>query len=167
MPSRARIVRLRHAVLGHACGALDEQGRWLALIPGDDAHDEVTALLARTGFSAADADVATQRAAQAALDRWFATGEAPPAAPPGTDFQKRVWAELLEIPRGETRTYGEIAGRVGCRSARAVGGAVGANPVGLFIPCHRVLAASGLGGFAWGLALKRALLAAEGASLGK
>lgn len=85
----------------------------------------------------------------------------------GTKFRLRVWAELRRIPRGETRSYGEIADELGKRrAARAVGGACGANPIPVLIPCHRVLAANGgLGGFSGGLEWKRRLLALEGALL--
>lgn len=65
----------------------------------------------------------------------------------GTAFQQRVWAELCRIPPGETRTYGEIAGLLGS-GARAVGQACRANPCPIVVPCHRVVAATGLGGFA-------------------
>ncbi len=82
----------------------------------------------------------------------------------GTAFQRRVWRELLEIPRGATATYGDIARRIKKSAAvRAVGQAVGANPVGVLVPCHRVLGHGGrIGGYAWGVAKKRELLAAEG-----
>lgn len=79
----------------------------------------------------------------------------------GTPFQLRVWAACRRIPPGRTATYGELAARLGCRSARAVGAALGANPLALLIPCHRVVAAGGDGGFAWGLARKRRWLRAE------
>jgi len=81
----------------------------------------------------------------------------------GTEFQLKVWDALLEIPYGETRSYSEIAARVGKPNAvRAVGSANGANPVSLVVPCHRVIAADGkLGGYGGGLALKRRLLAIE------
>ena len=82
--------------------------------------------------------------------------------PQGTTFPKRVWQALLTIPYGETRSYGEIAQMVGCRSAQAVGQAVGANPIALIIPCHRVIAANGtLGGYAYGLNRKKQLLELE------
>jgi len=84
-----------------------------------------------------------------------------------TPFRRRVWAELRRIPRGATRSYGEVADELGKRrAARAVGGACGANPVPVLIPCHRVLAANGrLGGFSGGLDWKRRLLAIEGVLL--
>jgi AraC family transcriptional regulator, regulatory protein of adaptative response / methylated-DNA-[protein]-cysteine methyltransferase len=83
----------------------------------------------------------------------------------GTDFQRQVWRALLEIPRGETTTYGAIARQVKKPGAsRAVGAAVGANPVGVLVPCHRVLAGGGkLGGYAWGVDKKKALLQSESA----
>jgi O-6-methylguanine DNA methyltransferase len=84
----------------------------------------------------------------------------------GTPFQLRVWNALREIPRGRTTTYGAIAAGLGLApvAARAVGAACGANPVGLIVPCHRVVAASGgLGGYYWGLDRKQALLEWEGA----
>ena len=65
------------------------------------------------------------------------------------------------MPRGQTVTYGELARRVGCGSAQAVGQAVGSNPVAIIVPCHRVVAADGLGGYAYGAALKRRLLDLE------
>ena len=84
-----------------------------------------------------------------------------------TPFRRRVWNELQRIPRSETRSYGEIAENLGKRrAARAVGGACGANPVPILIPCHRVLAArGGLGGFSGGLAWKQRLLSLEGVLL--
>ena len=82
--------------------------------------------------------------------------------PQGTAFQKRVWQALLTIPYGKTVSYGEVARMVGCRSAQAVGQAVGANPVALLIPCHRVIAANGqLGGYAFGPERKKRLLELE------
>lgn len=82
--------------------------------------------------------------------------------PKGTAFQQRVWQALLTIPYGETVSYGELARMVGCKSAQAVGQAVGANPIALFIPCHRVIAAHGkIGGYAYGQEIKRLLLELE------
>lgn len=87
-------------------------------------------------------------------------------APSGTPFRLRVWQALMEIPAGRTRTYGEIAAEVGS-SPRAVGQAVGDNPIPIVIPCHRVLSAHGLGGFMHGtegfpLEVKKWLLHHEG-----
>ncbi len=95
-------------------------------------------------------------------------------APDGSDFAKEVWKVLLEIPYGETITYGEIAKIIaqnfGKRkmSAQAVGGAVGHNPISIIIPCHRVVGANGnLTGYAGGLNLKVKLLEHEGLDLTK
>jgi methylated-DNA-[protein]-cysteine S-methyltransferase len=91
-----------------------------------------------------------------------------PLVTQGTEFQRRVWAKIAAIGAGRTRSYGELAREL--RSApRAVGQACGANPVPLVVPCHRVLAAGGIGGFAhheggFHLAIKRWLLAHEGAA---
>ena len=81
----------------------------------------------------------------------------------GTDFQLRVWEELLAIPYGETRTYAGLARSIGePGAARAVGTANGANPIAIVVPCHRVVASGGkLGGYGGGLPLKRKLLALE------
>jgi methylated-DNA-[protein]-cysteine S-methyltransferase len=81
----------------------------------------------------------------------------------GTPFQKSVWRELLKIPYGRVTTYGEIAKRVGnSRAARAVGNAVGANPLPIIVPCHRVVATNGLGGYSGGIEVKKSLLRTEG-----
>ena len=79
----------------------------------------------------------------------------------GTPFQIRVWRAARRIPPGQTLTYGELAQRLGIRSPRAVGGALGANPLSGIIPCHRVVARNGVGGFAWGIAAKQILLRKE------
>ena len=82
--------------------------------------------------------------------------------PKGTVFQQRVWQALLTIPYGKTVSYGELARMVGCKSAQAVGQAVGRNPIALLIPCHRVVGANGtLGGYAYGLNRKKQLLELE------
>jgi methylated-DNA-[protein]-cysteine S-methyltransferase len=105
------------------------------------------------------------------LDAYF-RGETPTAAVPlaldGTAFQKQVWSILLDIPYGETRTYGSIAKEMAAAlgkekmSAQAVGQAVGRNPVSILVPCHRVVGAKGrLTGYAGGLEMKKALLELE------
>ena len=106
------------------------------------------------------------------LDRYFAKEEPSarelPLAPQGTEFQMLVREAMLEIPYGQTRTYGQLAKaieeRTGKpRSARAVGGAVGRNPLCLIVPCHRVMGAGGnLTGFGGGIATKIRLLEHEG-----
>jgi methylated-DNA-[protein]-cysteine S-methyltransferase len=86
-------------------------------------------------------------------------------APAGTPFQRRVWDELTRIPWGGTVTYGELAARAGHPgAARAVGAAVGRNPISILVPCHRVVGADGtLTGYAGGVGRKAYLLALEGA----
>ena len=91
------------------------------------------------------------------------SGDSVPLHLRGTDFQLRVWTALLNTSAGETLTYGELAQRIDlCHAARAVGSAVGANHLAFFVPCHRVLPASGkIGKYRWGSALKSKALAQE------
>jgi O-6-methylguanine DNA methyltransferase len=110
-------------------------------------------------------------AASQALKRAL-TGQAPGSLPPldlssGTEFQRQVWRVLRGIARGRTRSYSEVAQGIGrAKAVRAVGGACGANPIPVLVPCHRVLAANhGLGGFSGGMKWKRRLLAREGIKL--
>lgn len=119
-------------------------------------------------------DLAPFSAARQWLDRYFA-GERPrgrelPLSPRGTPFQHLIWSLLLDIPWGETVTYGALARRAAVQlgrphmSAQAVGGAVGRNPIAIIIPCHRVVGADGsLTGYAGGLERKQWLLRWEGA----
>lgn len=105
------------------------------------------------------------RRAVAALHAYFdgaACGFDLPLAPDGSPYARHVWAALTEIPFGETRTYADIARRAG-GSARSVGRANARNPIPIIIPCHRVVASNGLGGYsgADGLSTKRFLLALE------
>ena len=107
-------------------------------------------------------------AATAAALESLLLGRAPRRLPPldlsaGTEFQQTVWAELLNIPPGQTRSYGEIAGRLAKPGAsRAVGSACGANPIPVIVPCHRVLAAHRrIGGFSGGPGWKQRLLRIE------
>lgn len=81
----------------------------------------------------------------------------------GTDFQRAVWQHLLRIPKGKVETYGEVANDIGRpKAVRAVGTAVGSNPVSLVVPCHRVVpAAGGVGNYGWGPEIKKNLLRAE------
>jgi len=104
---------------------------------------------------------------KAALGRYFA-GEREdfsfPLAPEGTDFQKKIWAELRKIPYGQTASYKEIAERAcgSARYARAAASAAHRNPILLAVPCHRMISADGtMGGFAIGLETKQYLLALE------
>ncbi len=86
----------------------------------------------------------------------------------GTEFQRRVWVALREIPYGETRTYGQIAASIGSpKAVRAVGAANGQNPIPIVVPCHRVIGSNGkLVGFGGGLGMKRLLLAIESGMAG-
>jgi len=111
--------------------------------------------------------VAASRALRSAL-----AGRAPRRLPPldlsaGTEFQRQVWRVLRRIGWSRTWSYGQVARALGNpRAVRAVGGACGANPIPVLVPCHRVLAANGgLGGFSGGLSWKRALLRCEGLDL--
>ena len=87
----------------------------------------------------------------------------------GTDFQVKVWEALLKIPLGKARSYSEIAAEIGApKASRAVGAAIGANPISFVVPCHRALGKSGaLTGYHWGLTRKRAMLGWEAAQLQK
>jgi len=85
----------------------------------------------------------------------------------GTKFQKSVWQALIQIPKGQVRTYSDIASKIGRpMAARAVGSAIGENPVSLIVPCHRVVKASGeIGNYGWGVEIKRNLLLEEEVSI--
>jgi methylated-DNA-[protein]-cysteine S-methyltransferase len=89
--------------------------------------------------------------------------------PAGTPFQSKVWDALEKIPFGETRSYGQIAKEIGnIKAVRAVGAAIGRNPVSVMVPCHRVIGARGdLTGFAGGLKIKEQLLALESSGNGE
>lgn len=96
-----------------------------------------------------------------ALGQAVFAGAPPPLALCGTPFQHRVWRALLRLGPGHLSSYGALATALGSH-ARAIGGAVGANPVSYVVPCHRIVAANGkLNGYRWGLGVKQALLAAE------
>ena len=108
-------------------------------------------------------------AVRRAVEAWFggdlSAFDAVEVKTGGTDFQRSVWRALRDIPAGETRTYGQLAAAIGApKAVRAVGLANGANPVGVIVPCHRVIGANGtLTGYAGGLERKRWLLAHEAA----
>ena len=116
------------------------------------------------GFEFGETELLKKAAGQ--LDEYFAGKRKVfdlPLVFTGTDFQKKVWAALLAIPYGETRSYGEIATSVGnSKAARAVGMANNRNPIAIFCPCHRVIGADGtLVGFGGGLPIKQYLLDLE------
>ena len=120
-------------------------------------------------------DLPVFRQAAAWLDAYFEKRDRPPLpplAPKGSAFRHKVWKLLLEIPFGETATYGALTERLKAAgvpaSPQAVGGAVGHNPISILIPCHRVVGADGsLTGYAGGVEKKRFLLELEGADLSR
>jgi methylated-DNA-[protein]-cysteine S-methyltransferase len=128
---------------------------WAAI----DASGVVTAF----GFGTAERACGESARLREQLDEYFRGGRRTfdlLLAPEGTEFQRRVWAELCRIPCGETISYRELAERVGRPgAARAVGRANATNPIALIVPCHRVIGADGtLTGYAYGVDLKRRLL---------
>lgn len=143
-------VGIRHATLFHrteqsAIGELASYGA----VRGVHALAEPAAQLLRDYGSGSPADIESF----------------PVDLPECTAMQRKIWLSLRDIPRGETRSYGWLARYVGeAHAPRAIGAAVGANPIPLWLPCHRVVAADGsLHGFGGGLAMKSALLELEGA----
>lgn len=154
--------------VGPIRAALDLQGRVAYL--GFVDHEPRMRLMASLELRSVDftRDPSAVAALRGQLGEYFAGRRRAfdlPLALDGTAFRKRVWAELAAIPFGETRTYGELAARLGDSGlSRAVGAANGANPVSILLPCHRVIGAGGsLTGYAGGLGLKEALLRHEGA----
>ena len=127
-------------------------------------------ILAEAGWG--EADARALGAAMSWLDGYFAGEDASPTtiplAPEGTDFQRHVWEAMDAIPYGATRTYGHLTATLRDAgvpaSAQAIGGAVGRNPLLLIRPCHRVVAATGPGGYAAGAEAKAWLLAHEAAT---
>lgn len=150
-----------------------------------EGHEHLEGADAVSGAGGMVAAEPENAAASAVLERAWAwlnayfAGQEPRFTPPlhmiGTPFQREVWNQLLRIPRGEVVSYGELATRVAARhrmpdepeprmSPRAVGGAVGHNPISIIVPCHRVVASDGsLNGYAGGLDRKEWLLRLEGA----
>lgn len=131
---------------------------------------DVEAVAARAGLAPGDVSQGDCRASAAVRAFYAGDARAPasvPVAQRGTEFQTAVWAALREIPPGEVRRYGELAADLGRPGAsRAVGAACGRNAVALFVPCHRVVGASGaLTGFAWGVDVKRSVLTREGVKI--
>jgi AraC family transcriptional regulator of adaptative response/methylated-DNA-[protein]-cysteine methyltransferase len=171
-------VRLRYAVvdspLGRLLVAATARGVCAATLGDDDAALEaaLAAEYPRAERERADGDALADDAHP--LGAWTAAvldslGSGPAGAVPtdvaGTPFEERVWAALRAIPRGETRSYAELAAAIGAPSAvRAVASACARNRVAVVIPCHRVVRAGGaMGGYRWGVARKAALLAREAA----
>ena len=156
---------------GAGAGAGAEAGARAGAETGTGTGAETDAgLLRDPSHSVSDRPVPVLDEAVRWLDSYFA-GREPGFTPllrpyKPSPFRQKVWDALREIPYGETRTYGEIAEKIGCRhSAQAVGNAVGHNPISLIIPCHRVLGKDGsLTGYAGGLERKAWLLRLEGTS---
>ncbi|MEI8271955.1 MAG: methylated-DNA--[protein]-cysteine S-methyltransferase [Paludibacter sp.] len=100
------------------------------------------------------------KGAERLANQIFKNGENPTLNPIGSDFQQSIWKALQRIPAGETTTYALIAETIGRpKAVRAVGTAIGANPIAYLIPCHRVIRTDGsLGGFRWGLDCKKKML---------
>ena len=151
---------VKHRIIDSPVGPLtlvvDDAGTLAALYTDGQKHfPGIEALGERDDTIAADA--------VAQLADYFAGRRATfdlPLAPRGTEFQQAVWTSLLAIPQGETVTYGSIAHELGKPTAsRAVGAAVGRNPISIIIPCHRVVGSSGaMTGYAGGVDRKRWLL---------
>lgn len=154
--------------MGWAGVALSERGiRYATLFHRSRAAAEAELRAAGATFDAHDSrldeamDLLRRYAAgdDASLDHF------PVDLPESTEFHREAWLALRDIPRGETRSYGWLARRVGRpESPRAIGAAVGSNPIPLWLPCHRVIASDGkLQGFGGGLPMKQRLLDLEGA----
>ena len=141
---------------------------WAGFAEGDDDPGALATLVAKFPKADLELDGGVHAAWVAAVVRFAETPKKPGRKPPldlrGTPFQIEVWDALLTIPPGKTRTYREVAEQVGRpTSYRAVAQACGANPVGIVVPCHRVIGSDGsLTGYAGGLHHKRELLEAEG-----
>ncbi|HEX6098154.1 MAG TPA: methylated-DNA--[protein]-cysteine S-methyltransferase [Thermoanaerobaculia bacterium] len=157
--------------IGTLHAAFDEQGRLTELGFRESSSRRVFES-SREGSTPPLEDLSTRRLEDlsAELREYFAGKRKTfdfPLAPKGTEFQLAVWNALLEIPYGDTRTYAQLAHRIGRPSAvRAVGAANGANPIPVIIPCHRVIGSNGtLTGYGGGIERKQWLLALEGRRL--
>ncbi|MEW6233941.1 MAG: methylated-DNA--[protein]-cysteine S-methyltransferase [Candidatus Omnitrophota bacterium] len=140
----------------------------LAIQFGNDSKSDLTVWLESIGRIPSGEPNAVALKLQRELAEYFAGKRRRFTVKPeliGTDFQTKIWRALMEIPFGETVSYGELANRAGRPlAARAAGGACGKNRVPILIPCHRAIASGGgLGGFGGGLDVKRQLLRLEGA----
>ena len=154
--------------IGHLSWLVDEEGR-LRAAGFTDGHPRMERALRAYSVEpdAALVSPSRTRGVAAAFERYFSGDltalDTLPVYAPGSPFQQAVWSALREIPSGETRSYGELASRIGNpKAVRAVGLANGANPIGIVVPCHRVIGADGsLTGYGGGLERKRWLLAHE------
>ena len=159
--------QIYHSPLGDLSLAADEQGLIGVWFVGQKYFEQG---ISGQAFLEAANPVLSQ--ASQWLDAYFAGEKSkqdkPVLSPQGTPFQKQVWQVLREIPSGQTLTYGDIAEKINCRSAQAVGGAVSRNPLSIIVPCHRVLGSNGqLRGYAGGIDKKIWLLQHEGIKLDK
>lgn len=167
-PLRVRFERLASPV-GAILMATDEAGR-LRLLEFEDHPDRVDRILRRHFGAHQRVEDGGPSAARRAVEAYFEGDHAAIGAVEvvtgGTAFQRKVWAALRDIPRGATEGYGALAARIGLpKAVRAVGMANGANPIGIVVPCHRVIGADGsLTGYGGGIERKRWLLAHEGAA---
>jgi AraC family transcriptional regulator of adaptative response/methylated-DNA-[protein]-cysteine methyltransferase len=156
--------------LGRVLVATASSGVCAVLLGDDDASLTDALRVEFPDTPLADQDAGSQALADA-LAAYLAGGAAMPDAaldPRGTDFQRRVWAALREVPAGETVTYAELARRIGAPAAyRAVANACGANRIAVLVPCHRAVRTDGTpGGYRWGAERKRRLLTLERARIG-
>jgi O-6-methylguanine DNA methyltransferase len=150
--------------IGSIWVASDKSGVCLVSFGGKE--EEFREELTRAGFGQAQPDREFNRGILKEIEAYFAgkiVSFSSPLRPRGGSFDMKVWQALQRIPRGETRSYEEIAQAIGNpRACRAVGGANGRNPLPLLIPCHRVIRKDGgLGGFSSGTAIKQWLLQFE------
>lgn len=141
---------------------------WLKLVGDENAVTAINFVKAKSITKAPPTAVLKKAARE--LEEYFAGKRRRftfKMSPSGTDFQKKVWKALEQIPYGETRTYGEIARAIGKpKAARAVGMANNRNPLSIVVPCHRVIGSTGdLVGYGGGLSLKTKLLKLEGLTL--
>ena len=141
---------------GECCIAFSNDGICALIFPESHqaAYDDLDHRFPETNFNE------NTEKATLLIKAIFEKGEIPKLHPIGTDFQLSVWQALMHIPNGKTSTYAQVAEAIGRpKAVRAVGTAIGANPIGFLIPCHRVLRTDGgLGGFRWGLECKKAML---------
>lgn len=171
--SQAGATRLYTTTFDTPCGpfslAVDERGALVATVFGGYERLQNRVPKGTTfDFSEEPAQVSRTSAAKKQILEYFAGKRREftiPLSASGTQFQQSVWTALATIPFGETRSYGQLAADMGNPNAsRAVGGANGANPICLIVPCHRVIGADGsLTGFEFGEKIKRQLLELEGA----
>lgn len=141
---------------GECCIAFSDSGICALIFPEShqNAYDDLERRFPNLDF------VENAEKADMLIAQIFAKGKNPPIHLIGTPFQLAIWQALQKIPKGQTATYAQIADAIGRpKAVRAVGTAIGANPIAFLVPCHRVIRTDGsLGGFRWGLECKKAML---------